>query len=393
MRVIGGTASNEPGLRPQAEEADDLLTLRVPSLGKFSSSSGDFISLFQKLIDGLPEQIALLDADWRILAINGAWAKTAELYGYSALRPGTSYFEFLKEMAAIGHSAAQRVVDGMLQMADPGQEAFSLSYHGRGKWEGHSFYLRLNRIEIDGRSFITVTRYDVTELIQLRRMREGFSLSMMEGQAEERRKIAREIHDSTAQLLVGIGLTLAQLKGSRRTNRTMEIILEMEQLLAEAQREIRSISFLTHPPQLDELGLAGALRKLVDGYARRAALTIALDLAFDHQIAWPCAEAAIYRLVQEALSNIHRHSAATQVHVGLYVRRDVAHAVIVDNGVGMARDVIYGVGIPSMRSRFRELGGRLAIRSARPGTKLIASVPCGSSLLSTDELPLHRASA
>ena len=383
MNVIRDLVSATPGeVAPLCPtEAGTFQTLEVPTQGP---SEPDFVDVFQKLIDGLPEQIALLDAEWQILAINKAWVKTAAVYGYSALKPGTSYFGFLRDMAAVGHNAARLVVDGILEMAQGGEDSFNLSYQGSDQWEGHTFHLRLNQIEISDRKFFTVTRYDVTELMQLRRLREGYSFSVIEGQAEERRKIAREIHDSTAQLLAGVGLTLAQLKRTRRSNRTMEIVLEMEQLLAEAQREIRSISYLTHPPHLGELGLAEALRKLIDGYARRTGLKIQLDMVPEQGIAWQVVEAAIYRLVQEALSNIHRHARATEVQVGIYVRRTTVHAVIADNGVGIAADAPLGVGIPGMRTRLRELGGRLRVRAANPGTVVTASVPREPSISATE---------
>jgi two-component system NarL family sensor kinase len=384
MNVIRDVASArlKREFSPCLGKSDTLPTLLVPTQGP--KEKPDFVGVFQKLIDGLPEQIALLDDEWQILAINKAWVKTAALYGYSALRPGTNYFEFLRDMATLGHNAAKLVVEGILDMARGGADSFNLSYAGSDQWEGHTFHLRLNQIEIENRKFFTVTRYDVTELMQLRRLREGYSFSLIEGQAEERRKMAREIHDSTAQLLAGLGLTLAQLKRTRRSNRTMEIVLEMEQLLAEAQREIRSISYLTHPPHLSERGLTEALRKLTDGYARRTDLAIHLNIVPEQEIAWPVVEAAIYRLVQEALSNIHRHAKATEVHVGIYVRQTTIHAVIADNGVGIAPDAALGVGIPGMRTRFRELGGRLRVRATYPGTVVIASVPREPSISSTE---------
>lgn len=384
MNVIRDFASTRPGgdTSLRLTEPATFQTLQVPT--QVPSEEADLVGTFQKLIDGLPEQIALLDAEWQILAINRAWVKTAALYGYSALKPGTSYFGFLRDKAAVGHNAAKLVVEGILEMMQGGADCFNLSYAGSDQWEGHTFHLRLNQIEISNCKFFTVTRYDVTELMQLRRLREGYSFSVMESQAAERRKIAREIHDSTAQLLVGVGLTLAQLKRTRRSNRTMEIVLEMEQLLAEAQREIRSISYLTHPPHLGDLGLADALRKLMDGYARRTGLKIHLAMVPEQGIGRQVVEAAIYRVVQEALSNIHRHAKATEVQVGIYVRPTTVHAVITDNGVGIAEDAPLGVGIPGMRTRLRELGGRLRVRVANPGTVVTASIPLEPSINSTE---------
>ena len=348
-----------------------------------------FVDVFQQLINGLPEQIALLDEQWQILAVNEAWTRTAALYGYHALQPGTNYFEFLHDRAAEGHSSAVPVVDGIMEMEKGGRDSFRFFYHGADRWEGHSFELCVNRIELAGRTFATVTRYDVTELLQLRKLREGFSHSMIEGQATERRRIAREIHDSTMQLLAGLGLALGQLKRTGHPNETIDIVAEMEQLLGEAQRELRSISYLAHPPLLRELGLAEALQTLVEGYGRRTNLRVSLHVDPDLEVSWRSAEVAIYRMVQEALSNIHRHAHATDVAVGLYGRRSMVHAVVVDNGIGIPANVRYGVGLPSMRARLAELAGRLAIRSASPGTMLIASLPAEPRIRAVGDLANH----
>ena len=283
----------------------------------------------------------------------------------------------------------QPVVDGIMEMEKGGRDSFRFFYHGADRWEGHSFELCVNRIELAGRTFATITRYDVTELLQLRKLREGFSHSMIEGQATERRRIAREIHDSTMQLLAGLGLALGQLKRTGHPNETIDIVAEMEQLLGEAQRELLSISYLAHPPLLRELGLAEALQTLVEGYGRRTNLRVSLHVDPDLEVSWRSAEVAIYRMVQEALSNIHRHAHATDVAVGLYGRRSMVHAVVVDNGIGIPANVRYGVGLPSMRARLAELAGRLAIRSASPGTMLIASLPAEPRIRAVGDLANH----
>jgi len=89
----------------------------------------------------------------------------------------------------------------------------------------------------------------------------------------------------------------------------------------------------------------------------------------------PAAEVAVYRVVQEALSNVHRHARATHAAVGIYLRRSMLHIAIVDNGIGMPERVRKGVGLSSMRERIDEIGGRLMIRHGKPGTVIIASVP------------------
>ena len=333
-----------------------------------------FAESFQQVIDGLPEQIALIDDQWTILCVNPAWTKTAVLYGYEALTPGTNYVDFCEARAVEGHMPARIAAAGIRELARNGQPTFRFVYHGKDRWEGFAFQLCVNRILVSGKTFYTVTRYDITELVQLRQMREDFSHSVIQHQAEERRRMAREVHDSTMQLLAAMGLSLGQLKRGRHSKASGEIVGEMEQMLDEAQRELRAISYLAHAPEVRELGLTMALRQLAGGFGRRTGINIALHADKTRNLS-PAAETAVYRLVQEALSNIHRHAKASDAAVGLYQRRAVLHVAIADNGIGMPERLRRGVGLSSMRERIEELGGRLMIRAGHPGAVLIASLP------------------
>ena len=177
------------------------------------------------------------------------------------------------------------------------------------------------------------------------------------------------------QLLVGLGFAIAQLKRSRVLDQDREIIAEMEQLLGETQQEIRSISYIAHPPLLKEIGLASALQALCDGFGRRTGIRVNLRFDGEPSIAWAAAEVTMYRVVQEALSNVHRHANATEIEVALVMRASLIHIVVADNGSGMPIGAPSGVGLASMRERVRTLGGRLSIRTKRPGTTIIASLP------------------
>jgi len=369
---------SEPTLADSTEMVPADLLL-IPEL------QPSFVRTFQQIIDGLPEQIALVDDSWTILVVNPAWTKTAASYGFDGVLPGCNYLHFCERKAAEGNNPAQLVVDGIRGMERSCETSFRFTYNGREKWAGSAFQLCVNRLEAGGRRFATVTRYDVTELVQLRLMREGFSHSLIEHQAEERRRIAREIHDSTMQLLAGLGLSLGQLKDSKRARVTGDIVSEMEGLLGEAQRELRAISFLAHPPLVSELGLTQALRQLAGGFARRTGLNIATNAEADVTVS-PAVQMAIFRMVQEALSNVHRHARATDVAVGIYQRRSVLHVAIADNGSGMPEKIRSGVGLASMRERIEEIGGRMMIRHGNPGTILIASVPTGAEIRSVGDL-------
>ena len=344
----------------------------------------DFVHNFQRIIDGLPEQIALVDDRWTILAVNPAWTKTAAVYNFDELSPGANYLEFLVAKATEDHSAAAVTVNAIREMERSGTSAFRFSYNGSGPWAGHAFQLCVNRLDVDGRRFATVTRYDVTELVQLRLMREGFSHSLIEHQSAERRRIAREIHDSTMQLLAGLGLSLGQLKRSN-SKIPAAILSEMEEMLGEAQREIRAIAYLAHPPMLRELGLREAIRQLAGGFGRRTGLRIATT-GIAEIPAGPASEVTIYRFVQEALSNIHRHARATEVAIGVYQRNSTLHVMVEDNGIGMPDKLRSGVGLSSMRERIKEIGGRLMVRGRKPGTTLIASLPADAEMRAIGDL-------
>ena len=177
-----------------------------------ASQPGAFLDMWQHVVDGLTEQIALLDENWTILIVNRSWAKVAELYGHFALVPGTDYLQFCRNMADSGLDIAADVVAGIEEIIEGNRNSFQLVYRASDPEIGHDHQLCIHRFEVGGREFASVTRYDVTRLIELRRLREDFSKSVILSQAEERRRIGREIHDSTTQLMTCINLKIGQLR-------------------------------------------------------------------------------------------------------------------------------------------------------------------------------------
>lgn len=345
-----------------------------------------FVETFQQIINGLPEQIALVDEDWIIIAVNPAWTRTARLYGYDELIPGTDYLAFCERVAAKGHAPAGIAANGIRNMKQNGEASFGFVYHGKDRWEGFAFQLCVKRIEVGGRTMYTVTRYDVTELVRLRKMREEFSHSLIEHQEEERRRVAREVHDSTMQQLASLSLSLGQIRRLEGLKTRAAIVDEMEELLGQIQRELRAFAFLAHPPMVNELGLAKALRQLAGGFGRRSGLHI--DVEADDVSLSSATEVAIYRMVQEALSNVHRHAQATMVAIRVHQRRSILHVTIADNGIGMPAKPRIGVGLSSLRQRIEEVGGRLTIKTGKPGTILIASLPVHGETRAVGDLAL-----
>jgi signal transduction histidine kinase len=204
-------------------------------------------------------------------------------------------------------------------------------------------------------------------------------------QDEERRHIARELHDTTAQSLSALAINLNVVKDSAAdlNPRARACLSESLGLAEQCSREIRTLSYLLHPPLLDEAGLGSALRWLADGYAKRTGICVDLEVPADRTRLPGDIELALYRTVQEGLTNIHRHSGSKRAHVCLKCRPDQAVVTIADEGHGIPPGVLeregphgsqLGVGIPGMRERIRQLGGQFEILTGSNGTTLTATV-------------------
>ena len=336
----------------------------------------------QQVIDDLPEQIALLDEDCVIFVANRAWRQTAEDHGYTEALPGRSYRDFCASKAAQGYEPAIEALAALDDIQSDRRSFWQLIYNGRENWRGRDYQITFHRIWFGGHRFISVTRFDLTEILELRRARDDLAASLIEGQAIERQRMGRELHDSAAQLLTSIGLILGRVRQRSGEAETLALVEEMQELLAEAHREIRSISYLAHPPSLKKLGLSNAVKLLVEGFGRRTGIEASFDIRGVPGKMTEAAETAVYRLAQEALSNVHRHAHASRVHLILCFRRFTTHFIVADDGIGTHETLnaveCEGVGLASMRSRLSEVGGRLSIRALSPGTAIIGSVPAAA---------------
>ena len=201
-------------------------------------------------------------------------------------------------------------------------------------------------------------------------------------QDEERRRIARELHDSTAQLLYGLTIKLKLLSESLVSSPSQETqaLSESMQMADQCVRDIRTISYLLHPPSLDELGLAPALRSLAKGFTERSGIKVDLSLPEDLGRLPRDVETALFRIVQEGLSNVHRHSGSKTARIKVFNAGGEIVLVISDDGKGFPPEILVtsaglGVGIAGMRERARQLGGRLEIHSSSVGTEVMAILP------------------
>lgn len=203
-------------------------------------------------------------------------------------------------------------------------------------------------------------------------------------QDDERRRIARELHDSLGQYLVSIKVNLDLLSNTLRDPQQNAMVSECLSNVNQCITETRTISHLLHPPLLDEAGFASAARWYIDGFAQRSGLHVDLDFPLVMKRLDRDVETALFRVLQEALTNVHRHSGGSIVRITFEGDDQTVQLRIADNGGGIPidrlrslqrDDSVAGVGLAGMRQRMRELGGSLKIVPASPGTTIEVTVP------------------
>jgi len=205
-------------------------------------------------------------------------------------------------------------------------------------------------------------------------------------QDEERRKIARDLHDSTGQDLVALATALSQLHISipSSSRKLRKLASQCKALANHCIREVRTLSYVLHPPMLDEAGLEDAIRHYVGGFTKRTGIAVELEISPGLGRMNPHVELALFRVVQESLTNIQRHSGSPQAKIRIERAPGKVTLEIEDKGSGISGDqrrpsgkipFALGVGIPSMRQRLTPIGGQLDIESSSSGTTVRVTIP------------------
>ncbi len=214
------------------------------------------------------------------------------------------------------------------------------------------------------------------------------SRRLLRAQDEERRRIARELHDSAGQILTQLGMNLARVAQEARQGASYlaKDAEDSERLVQQLSQEIRTMSYLLHPPLLDEIGLSGALRWYTDGLMERSGLDIRLSVADDFGRLPGDMELVMFRLVQECLTNIHRHSGSRCAAIELSRDEKSVLLSVQDEGKGMSAEELAevrsggaGVGIRGMRERIRQFDGQMDIESGGQGTEISFRIPLAKS--------------
>ena len=243
----------------------------------------------------------------------------------------------------------------------------------------------------DGSTTIRAVASEVTELEKAsRELRDSkaslYSLSarLLQSQDEERRRIARDLHDITGQELAVLGMSLElATRDLDSPEKAREALTEAVGLAHKIEDEIRTLSYVLHPPLLDELGLGSALSWYAEGFQKRTGIRVETQIVSNLPRFSPSDETALFRVVQESLANVLRHSGSPTARISLSMDAGVARVSVEDQGKGINREILapgrdprgFGVGIAGMRERLLQIGGTLEIDSTGSGTTVVATLP------------------
>ncbi|MGH9735455.1 MAG: ATP-binding response regulator [Candidatus Acidiferrales bacterium] len=242
---------------------------------------------------------------------------------------------------------------------------------------------------------IKINATEMTELLaknrELQEKEESLhaiSARIMQLQDEERRRIARDLHDITGQELAVVIMLLMQASREIRSDtESLKTITDAAGMIRKIEEEIRTLSYILHPPLLDELGLGPALNWYIEGFSKRSAIEVKLDLQQGLPRLHKDKELALFRVVQEALTNVMRHSGSGTAQIQIAFNADAVTLSIRDEGKGISRkrftkssEKILGVGIMGMRERIQQFGGGIEIRplnTSGKGTEVMTTIPIG----------------
>jgi len=231
---------------------------------------------------------------------------------------------------------------------------------------------------------------DITRRKQIENELRVLSGRLLSLRDEERRRLARDLHDSVGQLLAGaaMNLTMVERKLPLTDPASLQWLKNLGSLLEQSVKEVRTMSYLLHPPLLDEVGLPSALEWYISGFSERSQIKVALELPDNLGRLRHDVELALFRIVQEALTNVHRHSESPTAKVTLAKTPGQVRLTVEDRGKGMEgplnhRDTeerLLGVGISGMRERVRNLGGQMQLRSGNWGTEVEILLPIAEAM-------------
>jgi two-component system, NarL family, sensor kinase len=357
---VHGSRQDRPG--------SGLQTLSISACENFPFPQEHLPTFFSALLRNCPVAVLVLDPEHRVQVCNDAFEK---LFQYSR---SELLSQDLQELIATNELAPEAIEIWRRVTAGERVEAATK----RRRKDGEIVDVELHGIPVfDGPKIIGVIAiyHDVSQRKGAELALDNLSARLLELQDEERRRIARELHDTTAQSIFALTMNLTRLQEMKEQDRAkIQTIISDSLLLAEQSgKELRTLSYLLHPPLLDDLGLLSAISWYARGFSERSGIRIDLDLPSELERLPRPLETAFFRIVQEALTNVQRHSGSPSALIRLAADAERVMLEISDQGVGLNHPVTHiptrlGVGLPGMRERIHQLGGLFEIVSGCHGT-------------------------
>jgi PAS domain S-box-containing protein len=348
---------------------------------------------YRLMVETIDEGAATLSDDGTVLYANRSFAEIFDVPLEKFIGAPLNDFIFGEDrelLAALIADANMNIVRGEIRLDSHRQRPRTIR-------------LTLSPVREPGGHTICVVATELTELIETNEALRVSELSLrqlsarlLKLQDEERRRIARDLHDTTGQKIAVLSMSLdrlAKLVDARKAD-VKDALAESRDVVGKIGEEIRTLSYLLHPPLLDECGLASAVLWYAEGFKKRSG--IHLNVSIDEELVrlTTDAETALFRVLQESLTNVHRYSGSPNAEIRIFQSPSKVHLEIVDHGKGVkagterssfAGAPTLGVGIPGMRERIRQLGGQLEVEFSNEGTRVYATLPREASAESAEQ--------
>jgi PAS domain S-box-containing protein len=328
-----------------------------------------------------PAEIVLLDEQGVIVATNAAWRAGIAAIGLNQADAGVGACYAKVAKAVVPKTDEAKFRGRLAQLFSGRVSTFEATFSQTTREGSARRQVRITPMHVGRQTYYIAMHEDLTERARVLAALHETSDQLLHAQENERQRIAVELHDSMSQHLAGLGLGVGSLRRRVSDPVTRALIDDMDKLVQQAGHEMRVLAYLLNASGRESEGLEAPVRRFVEGFGRRTGLKATCETKGMVDDVGGAAHHAVFRVIQEALTNVYRHARATRVDVSLANVSGQLILSVEDDGQGMAplgsepAEVPLGVGIPGMRARIEQLGGRLEIENGAPGTIVSARLP------------------